>query len=247
MRLSKPFDFDSDQIKVLSDIVSAYYEMTEEKMPVAGAWRSMDDEELWAYLIRITIAIGKSAPSYRLMASGDAGQLSIASMRKYQAGHGDGALIKAVHKTLAAYNVRYCSPLRETSPKAVAIVRNLNESYIVDGEHFALMENIIKYGGDEPRFFITEIVHMYGMKSASEFLTEVGYSSDYMAFDARLKRILSMVFDKDFNKQICVTCDYLDIEAVFREEICPELGVTPAELDSILFWNYADIIKSLKR
>jgi thermostable 8-oxoguanine DNA glycosylase len=247
MRLSKPFDFDSGQIKVLSGIVSAYHERTKEKMAVPGAWRSMDDEDLWMHLTRIIIAIGKSAPSYRLMDSKDARRLSIASMRQYQAKHGDDALIKEINKILAAYNVRYCSPQRETSPKAVAIVRNLNESYIVDGEHFALMENIIKYGGDEPRFFITEIVHMYGMKSASEFLKEIGYSSDYMAFDSRLIRVLSLVFEKDFNKQICVTCDYLDIEAVFREEICPELGVTPAELDSILFWNYADIIKSLKR
>lgn len=247
MRLSRPFDFDSEQIKILSGMVSAYYERTKEKMAVAGAWRSMDDEELWAHLIRIIIAIGKSAPSYSLMDSMDSKRLSIASMRKYQAKHGDDALIKAVHKILAAHNVRYCSPHRETSPKAVAIVRNLNESYIVDGEHFALIENIKKYGGDEPRFFLTEIVHMYGMKSASEFLKEIGYSTDYMAFDSRLIRVLSLVFDKDFNKQLCVTCDYLDIEAVFREEICPVLGVTPAELDSILFWNYADIVKSFKR
>ena len=247
MRLSKPFDFDHEQIKVLSGIVSTYYERTREKMPVAGAWRSMNDEELWMHLIRIIIAIGKSAPSYELMESTDAKRLSIASMRKYQAKHGDDALIKAVHKTLAAHNVRYCSPLKETSPKAVAIVRNLNESYIVDGEHFALIENVKKYGGDEPRFFMTEIVHMYGMKSASEFLMEIGYSTDYMAFDSRMKRVLSLVFEKDFNKQICVTCDYLDIETIFREEICPELRVTPAELDSIIFWNYGDIIKSLKR
>ena len=73
MRLSKPFDFDSEQIKVLSGIVSTYYEQTKEKMPVAGAWRSMSDEDLWMHLIRITIAIGKSAPSYRLMASKDSG------------------------------------------------------------------------------------------------------------------------------------------------------------------------------
>ena len=36
-------------------------------MAVPGAWRSMGDEELWMHLIRIIIAIGKSAPSYRLM------------------------------------------------------------------------------------------------------------------------------------------------------------------------------------
>ena len=247
MRLSRPFDFDSEQIKVLSGIVSTYYERTKEKMPVAGAWRSMSDEDLWMHLIRITIAIGKSSPSYRLMESKDSKLLSIASMRKYQVKHGDEMLIKVVHKTLAAHNVRYCSPLRETSPKAIAIVRNLNESYVVDGEHFALLDNVKKYGGDEPRFFITEIVHMYGMKSASEFLMEVGYSPDYMAFDTRMKRVLSLVFNKDFNKQICVTCDYLDIETIFREEICPELHITPAELDSIIFWNYGDIIKSLKQ
>jgi thermostable 8-oxoguanine DNA glycosylase len=114
MRLSKPFDFDSEQIKVLSGIVSIYYERTKEKMPVAGAWRSMSDEDLWMHLIRITIAIGKSAPSYRLMESKDSKLLSIASMRKYQAKHEDEMLIKVVHKTLAAHNVRYCSPLRET-------------------------------------------------------------------------------------------------------------------------------------
>lgn len=246
MRFSRPFDFDSKHIQTLSGIVSSYYERTKERMPVAGAWRSMGNEELWMHLLRIIIAIGKSSPSYRLIASPDFERLSIASMIKYQAKHGDEPLIKEVHRVLAPYNVRYCSPLKETSPKAVAIVRNLGESYIVDDGRFVLLENVKKYGGDEPRFFLTEIVHMYGMKSASEFLTEIGYTQDYMAFDTRLKRVLSLIFNKDFNKQICVTCDYLDIEALFREEICPELHVKPAELDAILFWNYGEIIKGLK-
>jgi thermostable 8-oxoguanine DNA glycosylase len=246
MRFSRPFDFDSKQIQTLSGIVSSYYERTKERIPVAGAWRSMGDEELWMHLVRIIIAIGKSAPSYRLIASPDFRRLSIASMINCQAKHGDEALTREVHRVLAPYNVRYCSPLKETSPKAVAIVRNLNESYIVDDGRFVLLDNVKKYGGDEPRFFMTEIVHMYGMKSASEFLMEVGYSTSYMAFDTRLKRVLSLIFNKDFNKQICVTCDYLDIETLFREEICPEIGVTPVELDAILFWNYGEIIKGLK-
>ncbi|HTX44638.1 MAG TPA: hypothetical protein VMC61_07880, partial [Methanocella sp.] len=96
------------------------------------------------------------------------------------------------------------------------------------------------------RLYLIEAVHGYGMKSASEFLMEVGYSRDYMAFDTRLKRAFSMLFKKDFNR-IRTPRDYVDFEEAFREEICPELKITPSELDAIIFWNYGDILKTLKR
>ncbi len=38
-----------------------------------------------------------------------------------------------------------------------------------------------------------------------------------------------------------------DFKDAFREEICPELGIKPTELDAVIFWNYGDILKSLKR
>jgi thermostable 8-oxoguanine DNA glycosylase len=84
------------------------------------------------------------------------------------------------------------------------------------------------------------------MKSASEFLTETGYSQDYLAFDSRLKRVFTMLFNRDFDRRIGTQWDYMDFEEVFREEICPELGIKPSELDAIIFWNYGDILKSLK-
>ncbi len=39
----------------------------------------------------------------------------------------------------------------------------------------------------------------------------------------------------------------LNFEDAFREEICPELGIKSSELDAIIFWNYGDKLKSLKR
>ncbi len=245
VRFNRPFDFDREQMDILGGFVSKYYDSTKEHMPVPGAWRSMDGEELWKHLVRIIVAMGRSAPSYRLIESPDFGQLSIRSMKAFQTENGLDALVKRTHSILTKYNVRYCSPKKETSPKAQAIVNNLNEPDIVNGTEFVLLKNMRK--APDPRFYLMDTVHGYGMKSASEFLTETGYSQDYLAFDSRLKRAFTLLFNRDFDSRISTPWDYMGFEEVFREEICPELGVKPSELDAILFWNYGDILKSLKR
>jgi len=244
VRFNRPFDFNKKQMDVLGDFVSKYYASTKERMPVPGAWRSMDGEELWKHLTRIIIAMGRSAPSYNLISSSDFNGLTIGSMKTYQNKNGPEALVKRTHSILAKYNVRYCSPKKDTSLKAQAIVKNLNEPAIFKGTEFVLLKNMQK--ARDSRFYLMDEVHGYGMKSASEFLTEIGYCQDYLAFDSRLKRAFTLLFDRDFDRRISTPWDYMDFEAVFREEICPELGVKPSELDAIMFWNYGDILKSLK-
>jgi thermostable 8-oxoguanine DNA glycosylase len=231
-------------METLSGFVSKYHASTKERMPVPEAWRSMGGEELWMHLVRIIVAMGRSAPSYRLIASPDFEGLTIRSMKAFQDRNGVEALVKRAHLILTKYGVRYCSPKKETSLKARAIVANLNEPAIVDGNEFVLLQNMRKAG--DPRFYLMDTVHGYGMKSASEFLTETGYSQDYLAFDSRLKRVFTMLFNRDFDRRIGTQWDYMDFEEVFREEICPELGIKPSELDAIIFWNYGDILKSLK-
>ena len=228
----------------MGDIVSKYYEDTKDKMPVPRAWLSMGDDVLWGHLIRIIIAMGRSAPSYRLMASPDFGRLSIGSMMDFQAKKDRAALIERTHHILAKHKVRYCSPGKNTSVKARVIVDNLNDPAIVSGGEFVLLEGI--RSSPEPRFYLVDRVNGYGMKSASEFLTEIGYCQDYLAFDSRLKRAFSLIFNRDFDRGIRTPADYMDFEQVFREEICPELGITLAELDAIVFWNYGSILKGLK-
>ena len=231
-------------MKILGDMVSLYYYDTRDKMPEAGAWNAMDDEALWGHLTRIIIAMGRSAPSYDLFHSKDFEFLSIGSMKKFRITNGTDALIKRTHAVLAKYNVRYCSPLKDTSVKARTIVDNLNEPAIVQGTDFVLLDGM-RHASD-PRFYLMERVNGYGMKSASEFLIEIGYSKNYMAFDSRLKRVFSMIFARDFDSCIRTPRDYMDFEELFREEICPELCIMPSELDAIVFWNYGSILKSLK-
>jgi thermostable 8-oxoguanine DNA glycosylase len=243
MRFRRPFDINAAQMEILGDIVSKYYEDTRDKMPVPDAWLSMGDEDLWRHLIRIIIAMGRSAPSYRLMASPDFENLSMGSMKVFQDRNGKVALAERTHRILAKYQVRYCSPGKNTSVKARVIVDNLNEPALVSGKEFVLLEGI--RSSPDPRFYLMERVSGYGMKSASEFLTEIGYSQDYLAFDSRLKRTFSLIFGRDFDRGIRTPMDYMDFEEVFREEICPGLGIRPSELDAIVFWNYGSILKGL--
>lgn len=231
-------------MKVLEGFVSRYYDATKDKMPVYGAWRTMDGEAMWMHLVRIIVAWGRSAPSYRLIASPDFKRMTIGSMKAYQAKHGTEALVKRIHAILAGYGARYCSPKKDTSPKARAIVENLNEPEIIRDTEFVLLKNMAK--ARDPRLYLAETVHGYGMKSASEFLIEIGYTQDYLAFDVRLKRAFSLLFGRDFDR-IRTPWNYADFEEVFREEICPELGIKPAELDAIMFWNYGEILKAIKK
>lgn len=245
MIFKRPFDVDQRRMEILSGIVSRYYGGTKDRFPVPGKWRSMGDEDLWKHLIRIIIAAGKSAPSYNLVNSDDFRHFTIKEMKRYQSLHGTDGLITNIHRIMAGYNVRYCSPLKDRSIKAAAIVNNLNNPVIIEDTKFRLMDRIADFRND-PRFYIIDNVEMYGMNSSSEFLIEVGYTKDYMALDTRLRRVFSIVFDKDFRKAISTKDEYLRFEQEFRDEICPKLNVKPAELDSIIFWNYDSILKDLK-
>ncbi|HTX43222.1 MAG TPA: hypothetical protein VMC61_00735, partial [Methanocella sp.] len=121
MRFRRPFDFDRKQMEALGGLVSRYNDSTKDRMPVYGAWRSMDGEELWKHLVRIIVAMGRSAPSYRLIAAPAFEGLTIGSLRAFQSENGPDALVKRTHGILTKYNVRYCSPKKDTSPKARAI------------------------------------------------------------------------------------------------------------------------------
>jgi thermostable 8-oxoguanine DNA glycosylase len=246
MNYRKPFTVSKSQIELLGALFNKYYPQTMDKMYAVGAYLTMGDEGLWRILIRCICAAGRSAPSYELIGSPDIEKLSIRSMRAFKTKNGNEELIKYTHGILAAHGVRYCSPKKETSQKAVAIVNNFNDPMIVDGKNFVLIKNMEKQKGiTDPRDFLMDNVYNFGIKLSSQFLIETGYSRDYMSFDSRLKRIFTKIFYKDFMK-LCETKEgYLQAEKIIREDVCAPLKIKVTELDSVLFWNYGSLIKDI--
>jgi thermostable 8-oxoguanine DNA glycosylase len=240
----EPLRADSASLERLSRIMKEHHSSVKDKMPMEGAWRSMDSDSLWMVMVRIMCAVGRSDPSYDLVRSEDAELLRIGEMKKYQEKFGRRSLVIRTHGLLAAHHVRYCSPKKNTSMKARAIVMDLNDPVIVEGLDFVLLKNAISSGAD-PREFMIKNVYMFGPKVSSEFLMEVGFSPDYMAFDSRLRRIFLAALGFDIGPYLRTASGYFTLEKFFRETVCPAMGMTPLEVDTIAFWRYREILREL--
>ncbi|MCD1294944.1 hypothetical protein CUJ83_08030 [Methanocella sp. CWC-04] len=248
MEVKKPFAVTNQHICILKLIIEKYYPQTIDKLYVPGAWRSVGGEELWKVMVRCISAVGRSAPSYELIGSGDIKRLSIKELKIRGSKHGKEELIQYVHHILADHKVRYCSPHKDTSIKAAAIVKNLYNPLIVKDDNFVLFHNMERQSqGKDPRYFLIDNVYFFGIKLSSQYLMETGYSQDYMSFDWRLKRIFSSVFDVDFSKILRTQQGYVEAESVFREEVCPGLGIKTSDFDSVMFWNYYEIMGELEK
>lgn len=77
-------------------------------------------------------------------------------------------------------------------------------------------------------------------KPISDWLKEIGFAVTLMPFDTRVKRILDEL-------KIRVTDrNYEDIEDMFIQRVCPELGILPSQLDQIFYRKSNQIVDLLK-
>jgi len=82
------------------------------------------------------------------------------------------------------------------------------------------------------------VEHHVKRKPPSDFLIDVGFARTLIAFDTRMREVFRQVFG------IVVTEDNYDpLEDWFLFEGEPELGITPSELDRIIFQHKNQVLQ----
>ncbi len=215
-------------------------------LPIPGFGWSQPSEA-WYRLIGQICAIGNSRAWIALDPVRD--RLTICAIRE-QNEHG----AVYVHRILADIGVRFCSRHVTISQKATAIVHNANSRLVADDSgSVCLLDQIEQAGGTPPpsgvltafqakaaRKLLIQNVAFFGPKSSSDFLLGLGLANSLLAFDVRILNLLVNLwgYDPSWRTTIHRLESYEQLEADVIERLCQPLGITPLELDRVLFYGY---------
>jgi thermostable 8-oxoguanine DNA glycosylase len=227
---------DRRQIEFLKAVKERYLPATQRYIRPEGWWKRASPEKLWTELVGQICVIGRSGPWDSLKQSTDIKGVSLASLGQVYENEGRKGLVRHVHAILAKYGIRFVSRNRTSSQKAERIAGAfLNPDVVKNGE-FVLMKTL--EDAPDARDALRAAVRGIGLKSASDYLTEIGFSRDYIALDVRAMTILKKWQKRGLFQDL--TIDYKQIEERLRK-VATEAGLSLGELDRIIYRNYSDL------
>jgi thermostable 8-oxoguanine DNA glycosylase len=113
----------------------------------------------------------------------------------------------------------------------------LNSAVVMNGE-FVLTKTL--EGTSDARKTLRAAVKGIGLKSASDYLIEVGFSSDYVALDVRVMTVLRKWQKRGLFQDLTIDRKYyLQIDRL--RKVAAQAGLTLGELDRIIYRNYSDL------
>lgn len=231
-------------LRLLSRIVRRFEKET--IFPENGYFKRCSDEEIWKMIIEQIAVIGKAEPAERI----EKKKVSLRALGILK--HDRRKLLSLVNKVLARAGVRYVSK-RKISKKARWIVDNFLNSEIVQEGKVVLLERMDAFLSKHrfkssrerelaAREFIVNNVKGFGLKSASDFLIELGYAKTLIPFDIRELEFINKVLKPNISINNLSPGIYLLLEESFQV-LQEKIGVPPSRFDRIVFQHKDEIIK----
>ena len=230
-------------LQLLSQIVKRYEMKT--SFPEEGNFKECSDDEIWQMIVEQIAVIGK-ARGVKI----DRRKISLKTLHPLE--HDLGALLSHVNEVLAKAGARYVSR-GKISKKAHWIADNfLNPEIVQDGKVVLLerMNEFLRSRRMEDqrkreiaaREFIVDNLKGFGLKSASDFLIELGYAITLIPFDVRELDLINKVLKPNIPISSPSSGIYLLLEESFQG-VQEKIGVSPSRLDRIIFQNKDKIVK----
>lgn len=230
---------DRREIEFLRALKERYFLATQSYIRPEGWWKHANSEELWIELVGQICVIGRSAPWNTLKESTDVKRLSLASLGQVYENEGTDGLVQHVHAILAKHGVRYVSKSKTSSQKAERITGAFLNPDVVRNREFVLMKTL--EGTPDARDAFRATVRGIGLKSASDYLIETGFSKDYIALDVRVMAILKQCQKRGLFQDLTIDQRYyMQIEDRLRK-VATQAGLALGELDRIIYMNYSEL------
>ena len=212
------------------------------EVPEPGRWRDLAPDEVWYCIVNQIVVIGSSAASERLAKSKDRSRLYSSRLAPLS----DAAAKAEIHEVFRRYGVRYVGEDPEKAWKIRAVLRNLNNPQIVEDGQCILMQQLEGLEEHTARDWLVENLDSYGLKSASDTLSELGFARNLCVFDSRVITIFERCFGlPHFFSGAQISRDlYLAFEAHLVEQVCPALELEPVAVDRLLYQNYQAILRA---
>jgi hypothetical protein len=216
--------------KRLLEIVERFRD--EVQVPAQGSWESMTAGALWAKVLG-QIAVVGSAASGRALNEELGADVDAWFARLSQAA-GD-ARRREIHRRLRNAGVRYVTPDHLTCKKTGAALYDFDLLETYDGPR-RYFEHLASVPVEDWRISIVadEMAYIRN-KGARDLLIELGLVRNAIAFDSRLKTVLTKV-GAELPKDVATNrARYRSLEQELIAKVCVPAGITGGHLDRILF------------
>jgi thermostable 8-oxoguanine DNA glycosylase len=241
------FVLEKKDVELIQEI---YRQFPETKFPEINNFKKCTDEELWQKIIGQIIVIGKDSPYEKV----DKQKLSLKSLNKFVETQSN--LPFYINSILLEASVRYVGS-EKISPKANWISDNFSNPKIVKNEKVVLLDNMKdllkenKINEDREleklaREFIMKDAKGFGLKSASDFLIEIGFAKTLIAFDVRVLEFINQILKPNIplSQRDLGPGTYLLLEESFQSLL--KVGISPSKFDRIIFQNKNKIIEKFR-
>lgn len=196
-----------------------------------GTYAKMTSDDIWFALVSQVCVMGSSRGMEAIVRAPARRQSFMDAIRPAVLRE-TRSVTKRVAEVLADF-----SATRFPTKNAAIIATMLDSKEIVAGNRVVVLDSLtVGTPPDELRRELRRRCPLFNLKSASDFLINVGLSDDVIALDTRVVGALRKHFG--FNLRVAVVQArqpvYLSIEAALRDA-CTHLGVRLAELDRTIF------------
>ena len=211
--------------------------------PLRDNWKGIGDEGFWRMIVSQVCVVGSSAGWERMRMSGEVD--STLAFPRLLAERPESRR-KVIHKVLRRHGVRYVTSEPEGCRKTAALVKNLEFLDSFPGRANGYLESLAAEPADRARVErVSRDLAYIKNKGARDLLIELDLGRTLIAFDIRVLNVLRAAGTKLPVKVQRDPPQYEALESAVTREVCARAGITGAELDRIIYWNYEALMSEL--
>ena len=203
-----------------------------------GAWRRLDNNQIWMTFLYQVVVAGGSGGQARLEGSSEARRsLRFNALRRLSPGR----RARVVHRLFRLHKVRFARVDVSKCLKTKAVVANLGFLDLMANGPKGYLRELTKIPeGDRAQRIASDFSYIK-LKGSRDLMAELGLARDAIAFDVRLLKILRLAGVAVAKNVQGNKAAYRSLQEALLRQICTPAGVTGVQLDRILFNNYGAI------
>lgn len=235
------FEITPKHIDFFRFIIAKY---NEKQIPKEGAWKDMDENQLWDKVVGQVMVVGGTAGHDRYKARPELiEKIKYSNLTKIS---NDDELLKIINFVLIKASIRYASKNLSKCVKSKSLLYNFNFLKKYDRGITQFITEIDSISGFNSEInkarIVTSSFKFFKNKSSRDFLMEIGVCRNTIALDSRLYDIFNHVDLKINKDDLNSSGAYEFYEYEIVNKICKPLGILPVKFDRILFRNHKSIM-----
>lgn len=230
----------SETVTALVGIVEKYRHAIPSYFPAHNNWRVLSDDAAWLLTVVQVMVVGSSA-FYERYVNDEEAQRDLSFSRLLSQSEAERRQV--VHRTLRALKIRYAGKTTAGCRKTKAILQNLNFFAQYPGGPTGYLQMLSTLADDDARARrIISDLQFIKNKGARDFLCETGLGCDLLALDVRVLNILRALGATPAKDVQTNAREYKKLQDELIDRVCNPAGITGAQLDRVLYRNYAEIM-----